>query len=63
MVPRIAELGEAGDDHQRELAIELDTRGLALHRDASEITVDDLLLTLSRGVRRVTDVPPFELRS
>ncbi len=63
MVHRIAEFGEAGDDHQRELAIELDARGLALHRDAGEITVDDLLATLSRGVRRVAEVRPFELRS
>lgn len=63
MVHRIAQFGEAGDDHQRELASELDSRGLALHRDASEITVDDLLATLSTVVRRVAAVPPFELRS
>ena len=62
MVHRIAQFGEAGDDHQPELARELDARGLALHRDASEITVDDLLATLSSGVRRVAEVPAFELR-
>ena len=63
MVHRIAQFGEAGDDHQRELASELDARGLALHCDASEITVDDLIATLSRGVRRVAELPSFELRS
>jgi UDP-N-acetylglucosamine transferase subunit ALG13 len=63
MVPRIAEFGEAGDDHQRELAIELESRGLALHRDASEMTVEDLLMTLSKEVRRAAQVSPFELRS
>jgi UDP-N-acetylglucosamine transferase subunit ALG13 len=63
MVPRIAEFGEAGDDHQRELAIELESRGLAVHRDASEMTVEDLLMTLSKEVRRAAQVSPFELRS
>jgi UDP-N-acetylglucosamine--N-acetylmuramyl-(pentapeptide) pyrophosphoryl-undecaprenol N-acetylglucosamine transferase len=63
MASRAAEFGEAGDDHQRQLADELAARGLALHRGPTEITVEDLLATLSTTVRRVSAVPPFELRS
>lgn len=62
MSSRLAANGEAGDDHQRELAEELAARGLALHRDPEDITVDDLLATRSTTVRRRPDVPPFGLR-
>jgi UDP-N-acetylglucosamine--N-acetylmuramyl-(pentapeptide) pyrophosphoryl-undecaprenol N-acetylglucosamine transferase len=62
MVSREAEFGEAADDHQRELADELARRGFALHRAPSDITVDDLVSTLSTAVRRASEVPPFELR-
>jgi UDP-N-acetylglucosamine--N-acetylmuramyl-(pentapeptide) pyrophosphoryl-undecaprenol N-acetylglucosamine transferase len=61
VVSRLAALGEAGDDHQQELAAELVARGLALYRDPEQITVDDLVATLSTTIRRVPDVPPFEL--
>ena len=61
LVPRCAALGEAGDDHQRELAGELDRRHLALRRDPACITVDDLLLTMATGVRRSAVPPAFEL--
>jgi UDP-N-acetylglucosamine--N-acetylmuramyl-(pentapeptide) pyrophosphoryl-undecaprenol N-acetylglucosamine transferase len=54
--------GEQVDDHQRELATELAGRGLALHRDAHCITVDDMLTTLQTSVRRTVSPPPFELR-
>lgn len=59
---RIAAFGEAGDDHQRELADELAARELAVHLDPEKITVDELLATREHAVRRVTHVPPFELR-
>jgi UDP-N-acetylglucosamine transferase subunit ALG13 len=59
---RIAAFGEAGDDHQRELAEELAARELAVHLDPEKITVDELLATREHAVRRVTQVPPFELR-
>jgi len=62
MVSRVAAFGEAGDDHQRQLAEELVSRGLALHRPPDEVMVDDLLSTLSTSVRRVSTVPPFELQ-
>jgi UDP-N-acetylglucosamine--N-acetylmuramyl-(pentapeptide) pyrophosphoryl-undecaprenol N-acetylglucosamine transferase len=61
VVSRLAALGEAGDDHQRELAEELVSRGLAAYRAPEEITVDDLLGTLDTTIRRVADVPPFAL--
>ena len=52
-----------GDDATllAELADELAARGLALHRSPSDITVDDLVATLSTTVRRASEVPPFEL--
>jgi UDP-N-acetylglucosamine--N-acetylmuramyl-(pentapeptide) pyrophosphoryl-undecaprenol N-acetylglucosamine transferase len=62
MVSRAAEFGEVGDDHQRQLADELAARGLALHCSPADITVEDLVATLSTAVRRVSDVPPFELQ-
>jgi UDP-N-acetylglucosamine transferase subunit ALG13 len=54
--------GEQVDDHQHELAAELASRGLAMHRDAQAITVDDMLETLGISVRRAPSPPPFELR-
>ena len=54
--------GEQIDDHQHELAAELASRGLAMHRDAQAITVDDMLETLGISVRRTPSPPPFELR-
>ncbi|MQA14216.1 MAG: glycosyltransferase family 28 [Pseudonocardiaceae bacterium] len=55
--------GEAGDDHQRELAAELARRGLALHRDPGAITVDDLLATVGTSIHTSTAPPPFQLCS
>ncbi len=62
MTTRVAAFGEAGDDHQAELAEELAVRGLALHRAPDEITAADLLATRSTAVRRATEVRPFALR-
>ncbi|GDY32044.1 glycosyltransferase [Gandjariella thermophila] len=63
LVPRLRRYGEAVDDHQRELAAELSRRGLAVCREADEITVDDLLATLDRSVRSIPNPAPFNLRS
>lgn len=63
LVPRRAALGEAGDDHQVELARELDRRGLARHRDAASLTVDDLVETVGAAVRPAQRPPAFELAS
>ena len=61
MVSRVAAFGEAGDDHQAELAQELAARGLAVHRSPDTITVDDLLASRRSTVRRMTAAPPFAL--
>jgi UDP-N-acetylglucosamine transferase subunit ALG13 len=61
LASRSARLGEAGDEHQGQLADELAGRGLALHRDPTEITTEDLLAALSSGVRRTSAPPPFEV--
>jgi UDP-N-acetylglucosamine transferase subunit ALG13 len=53
--------GEAGDDHQHQLAGELDRRGIALARDPEAISVDDLLRTQGIRVRRVERPPPIVL--
>jgi UDP-N-acetylglucosamine--N-acetylmuramyl-(pentapeptide) pyrophosphoryl-undecaprenol N-acetylglucosamine transferase len=62
MTTRVAAFGEAGDDHQAELAEELVARKLALHRAPDAITARDLLATRSTAVRRLMEVPPFALR-
>jgi UDP-N-acetylglucosamine transferase subunit ALG13 len=54
--------GEAGDDHQQDLAAELQRRGLAKPiADPAELTVDDLLDTLHTSVTKTDSPPPFEL--
>lgn len=62
MAVRQARFGEAGDDHQLELAGELARRGLARTvTDPASITVDDLLATLDTGIVRTANPPPFLL--
>jgi UDP-N-acetylglucosamine transferase subunit ALG13 len=61
LAPRRAGRGEAGDDHQRELGRELERRGLAVARDADGIGVDDLLATMTAGVRPAAAPPPLAL--
>ncbi|MER5387535.1 glycosyltransferase [Saccharopolyspora sp. NPDC002686] len=63
LIAREARHGEATDDHQRELAGELDRRGLARHRDAGSITPDDLMAALTTSVRQRQSPAPFALRS
>lgn len=58
---RLAEFGEAADDHQLQLADELVARGLALHRQPEDITAEDLLSTMTSSIRRVAQLPPFDL--
>ncbi|MGH3694102.1 MAG: glycosyltransferase [Pseudonocardiaceae bacterium] len=54
--------GEQVDDHQHQLATELARRGLAMHRDAQAITVEDMVDALGISIRRTASPPPFELR-
>jgi UDP-N-acetylglucosamine--N-acetylmuramyl-(pentapeptide) pyrophosphoryl-undecaprenol N-acetylglucosamine transferase len=60
LIPRDAARGEVADDHQKQVADELATRGLAVHRSADELTVADLLVG-TRRVERAGDPPTFEL--
>ncbi|MGH3844711.1 MAG: glycosyltransferase [Pseudonocardiaceae bacterium] len=55
--------GEQVDDHQHQLATELARRGLAMHRDAQSITVDDMVEALGMSIRRTASPPPFALRT
>ncbi|MGH3669604.1 MAG: glycosyltransferase, partial [Pseudonocardiaceae bacterium] len=54
--------GEQIDDHQLQLATELARRGLAMHRDAQSITIDDMIETTGVSVHRTASPPPLELR-
>lgn len=61
LASRAADLGEAGDDHQWQLADELQRRGLAVHVPPTKITIDDLRDALGAAVRRSAAPTPFEL--
>ncbi|HTF48474.1 MAG TPA: glycosyltransferase [Pseudonocardia sp.] len=62
MALRLERYGEAGDDHQKDLAAELSRRGLATTiADPAELTADDLLATLSDSVVKTDNPPPFRL--
>jgi UDP-N-acetylglucosamine transferase subunit ALG13 len=62
MALRLERYGEAGDDHQKDLAAELSRRGLATTiADPATLTVDDLLATLTTSVLRTDNPPPFRL--
>ncbi|PKW16035.1 GNAT family N-acetyltransferase [Saccharopolyspora spinosa] len=61
VVTRQRRFGEAIDDHQRQLATELGRRGLVLHREFGQITVDDLLAARSTAVGTLREPPPFQL--
>ncbi len=63
LATRTARLGEAGDDHQAELAAELTRRRLAAQVEPDRLTVHDLVESLGHGVRRCAVPPTFELRS
>ncbi|NEK59056.1 glycosyltransferase family 28 [Geodermatophilus sabuli] len=63
LAARSAALGEAGDDHQPQLADELQRRGLAVHRDPAQLTVEDLLDAVGCGVLRTDSPPAFGLAS
>jgi UDP-N-acetylglucosamine transferase subunit ALG13 len=62
LVPRSFRHGEAGDDHQQELAHLLSARDLAVHRTVDELAWPDLIEASRRRVRRVA-APPLKLGS
>lgn len=59
LVPRERAHGEHVDDHQRQIASELASRGLALHRAVEELTLADLE---QAAATRIVRVPPPPLR-
>lgn len=61
LVPRAAEHGEVGDDHQPQLAVELERRGLGTHRRLAALSPDDLCAAVGRRVRRAAHPPAFAL--
>lgn len=58
LVPRRAERGEHVDDHQVQIARELDGKQLAVHREVPDLTWDALLLGASRSVTGPTSYDP-----
>jgi UDP-N-acetylglucosamine transferase subunit ALG13 len=61
LVPRRLSLGEHIDDHQIQIARELEQRGLATTVEADQNTISDLLKAANSSVVPVADPPPFEL--
>jgi UDP-N-acetylglucosamine--N-acetylmuramyl-(pentapeptide) pyrophosphoryl-undecaprenol N-acetylglucosamine transferase len=61
LVPRDDARGEIGDGHQVLFARELDQRGVALHRDADDLDVDDLIFAANHAVKRAAEPPLFQL--
>ena len=60
LIPRLARFGEHVDDHQVQIAREMDRRGLALMRSPEGLVYDDLLIAARRSVVPV-DAMPMEL--
>jgi UDP-N-acetylglucosamine transferase subunit ALG13 len=61
LIPRRREFGEHIDNHQVEIAEELERRGLAVARDAAALTTEDILEAASRSVRLTEYPPDFQL--
>jgi UDP-N-acetylglucosamine transferase subunit ALG13 len=59
LVPRLVARGEHIDDHQIQIARELDRRGLAIAAAPEELTPELLLRAASGTTGRVDDVAPF----
>ena len=59
LVPRLVARGEHIDDHQIQIARELDRRGLAIAASPDELTPELLLRAASGSTGRVDDVAPF----
>lgn len=63
LVPRRLAQAEHVDDHQTQIARELESRGLSVSVEADALTHDDLLVAAGRGVRTLAEEPPFRTRS
>lgn len=62
LIPRLSAFKEHVDDHQLQVARELERRGLATTRMPDELTSEDILAASRRSVR-TTPPPPFRLRT
>jgi UDP-N-acetylglucosamine transferase subunit ALG13 len=60
LVPRRASRGEHVDEHQRQLAVELSARDLAVYREADDLRLEDLQQAAAAAVHRI-EPPPFRL--
>lgn len=61
LVPRRSRFGEHVDDHQGKIASMLSERGLAIVREAGELSADDLVAAASGTTALVHDQLPFDL--
>jgi UDP-N-acetylglucosamine transferase subunit ALG13 len=62
LVPRLRRFGEHVDDHQLQVAGELERRGLAIVRQPDELRAEDLLEAARGAVSLVAEPPPLRLR-
>lgn len=62
LVPRRAAHGEHVDDHQLQIATELHERGLALHVEPEDLTLEVLERAAGRSARPASALSPFMLR-
>lgn len=60
-VPRRRAFGEHVDDHQVEMARELESRRLVVAREAEDVSLADLETAAGWSVRAATEVAPFRL--
>jgi UDP-N-acetylglucosamine transferase subunit ALG13 len=63
LLPRRLHRGEHTDDHQTQLAGDLDDRGLAVAREADRVTAEDLLRAASMRAVPLAQPAPLRLRS
>jgi len=63
LIPRELAHGEVGDEHQRQLALTLADRGIAIHRSVREVTPCDLRAAAGRSVERTAPLPNLKLVS
>ena len=61
LVPRDADRGEIGDNHQQLFATELSNHGIAMVREPEELTVEDLIEAAAYRVEAATNPAPFKL--
>jgi UDP-N-acetylglucosamine--N-acetylmuramyl-(pentapeptide) pyrophosphoryl-undecaprenol N-acetylglucosamine transferase len=60
-IPRRRAHGEHVDDHQVEMACELEGRNLVVAREAADVTLADLTTAAAWSVRGRRDAAPFRL--